>query len=377
MHQSKWWQSKEQTSAPLSLVRAAFIAVSVAAAVTLALLLTWQGREVFLLLFAAILVAVLLHGLAQWLSQKLMLGRSWTLGFVVLALVGACVGGLWLLAPRVAVQIEELSQKLSAALGQVRELLTQYSWGQQLLSRLPGSLASLGGSWLAQVTGMFSMALGATVNLVIVLFLGFYLAADPGLYTGGLVRLLPAPHRERARAAFITLGQMLWRWLAGRFLLMAVNGLLTALGLLLLGLPLPWTLGVLAGLLNFIPNLGPVIAAVPALLIALAQSPQQALYVLLLYLFLQSLDGYVLTPLVQRRTVALPPALTITAQVLLGALLGGLGVLLATPLTASALVLVKMFYLHDTLHEEITLPGRHKIGADQHYETTPELPESG
>jgi len=101
-----------------------------------------------------------------------------------------------------------------------------------------------------------------------------------------------------------------------------------------------------------------LIAAVPALLIALAQSPRQALYVLVLYLVLQSLDGYVFTPLVQRRTVALPPALTIGAQVLLGVLFGGLGVLLATPLAASVLVLVKMLYLHDTLHEQITLPGR-------------------
>lgn len=126
---------------------------------------------------------------------------------------------------------------------------------------------------------------------------------------------------------------------------MAANALLTWAGLSLLGVPLALTLGLLAGLLNFVPNVGPVVAAFPAVLIALTQSPQQALYVFLLYLVLQSVDGYVFTPLVQKRTVELPPALTITAQVLFGVLLGGAGVVLATPLTAATLVLVRMLYV--------------------------------
>jgi len=356
--QTRGWQKGEQTGGALGLAWASFVVVTVAAAVTAGLLLLWRGREVFLLTFAAILLAVLLHGLAQWLSAVTPLSRGWALALVILALAGACVGGVWLFAPGVALQIQQLSQNLSFAIERLRGLLAQYSWGQSLLDSLPGALTAPGSNLIARATNLFSTALGAVVNMVVVLFLGFYLAASPGLYTGGLVRLLPEQHRQRMCAVLATLGRVLQRWLAGRFLLMAANGLLTSLGLLWLGVPLPWTLGVLAGLLNFIPNLGPVIAAVPALLIALAQSPRQALYVLVLYLVLQSLDGYVFTPLVQRRTVALPPALTIGAQVLLGVLFGGLGVLLATPLAASVLVLVKMLYLHDTLHEQITLPGR-------------------
>src|SRR5215470_1611026 len=129
---------------------------------------------------------------------------------------------------------------------------------------------------------------------------------------------------------------------------------MTAFRLHLLGVPLPWTLGALTGSLNFIPNLGPIIAVVPAVILAFAQSPRQALYTLALNVILQSLDGYVFTPLMQRRTVALPPALTITAQVALGVLLGGLGALLATPLAAAALVIVKMLYLRETPGLRIT-----------------------
>jgi len=146
----------------------------------------------------------------------------------------------------------------------------------------------------------------------------------------------------------------LWHWLGGRFGLMLANGGLTALGLWLLGMPLALSLGLLAGLLNFVPNFGPWIAAIPAVLVAFLQSPQQALYVALLYLALQSVDAYLLTPLVDRRSVELPPVLTITAQVLLGLVFGFIGILLASPLTAAAMILVKMLYVEDVLGDHVT-----------------------
>lgn len=117
-------------------------------------------------------------------------------------------------------------------------------------------------------------------------------------------------------------------------------------------MPLALTLGILTGVLNFIPNFGPLIAGVPAVLIALLVSPQTALYTLLLYAVLQALDGYVFTPLVDRRSVELPPVLTISAQVLLGVLVGIVGVMLASPLTAALIVIVRMLYVEDALGDE-------------------------
>jgi predicted PurR-regulated permease PerM len=118
-----------------------------------------------------------------------------------------------------------------------------------------------------------------------------------------------------------------------------------------LGVPLALTLGILAGLFNFIPTFGPWIAAIPAVLIAFVQSPQQALYVAVLYVALQSLDGYVFTPLVDRKSVEMPPVLTIAAMLLLGVVFGFLGLLLASPLAATLLILVKMLYIEDVIGE--------------------------
>ena len=128
-------------------------------------------------------------------------------------------------------------------------------------------------------------------------------------------------------------------------LLMLANGILTSIGLWLLDIPFALTLGLIAGVLNFVPNLGPIIASIPAILIGLTQSPSQAIYVGILYLALQAADGYIFTPLVQQQAVNLPPALTITAQLLMGVLLGPWGLVLATPLVAASIVFIDKLYV--------------------------------
>ena len=138
---------------------------------------------------------------------------------------------------------------------------------------------------------------------------------------------------------------------------MAVVALATALGLQLLGMPLAITLGLIAGLLGFVPGIGPILATVPAALVALLQSPLQVLYVVVLYVAVQLVEGYLLTPLVQRYTVALPPVLTVVGIVLLGVLLGGLGLVLAAPLTIVVFILVKMLYIEDVLGDVMEAPG--------------------
>lgn len=197
------------------------------------------------------------------------------------------------------------------------------------------------------------MTLGTTIgigaNVIIVLFIGLYLASDPDVYARGVVRLVPIPNRKRAREVLGVLGHTLRRWLVGKVLGMAVIGGLTTGALWALGVPLALTLGLLAGILNFIPYLGPLLAFIPAILLALTDSTVTAAWVLGLYAIVQFLESYVLTPLVDRRSVALPPALTIVAQVTLGALAGVLGLLLASPLLAVVLVLVRMLYVEGML----------------------------
>ncbi len=328
----------------------AVVGIVVLAVVLLALL--WAATDVLLLLFTAILFACFLSGLAHLLSDHTPLSRGWALLIVATVLLLALGATIGLLAPQVAAQTDGLVQGLTNSVEQMRARLSQYGWGQRVLAQTPGIVElAKRADLVARVTGVFSTTFGVLANVVLVGFIGLYLAVSPGIYVRGIVRLFPKPRRDRIREVLGTLGETLRRWLVGRVVLMISNGLLTTIGLELLGVPMALTLGLVAGLLNFVPNIGPIIGAVPAILIAWTIGPMTAVYVLLLYIFLQSLDGYVFTPLVQRKTVHLPPALTISAQLLFGVLAGSMGLLLATPMTAVALILVQKLYLEDVLGE--------------------------
>ena len=156
---------------------------------------------------------------------------------------------------------------------------------------------------------------------------------------------------------------MLRRWLVGQSLLAACVALLTGAGLLLLGAPFPFALALLAGLMEFVPYVGPFLAAVPAILVGFAEGPQLALYIGLLFVGIQLTESYVLAPLVQHRAVHLPPAAILFAQVLMGAIVGALGVAVATPLAAAVMVAVSMLYVEDALGDKNASPATNRSDA--------------
>jgi len=316
-------------------------------------LLLWYAADVLLLAFAGILLAIFLRGLSDWVSEVTPLSGGWSLAVVVLSLISILTIGIWLLAPGVADQVDELQKNLPQSARQLERHIEGYEWGRKVLAQVPNAneLVPNKADVLARVTGVFSTTFGAIANFFIIIFIGLYVAAEPRLYTGGLIRLVPLNRRQRAREVLNEVGSTLRWWLIGKVASMIVVGVSTVVGLWLLDIPLALTLGLLAALLTFIPNVGPILSLVPAMLLALLQSPMQALYVALLYLGIQTVESYFLTPLMQKRTVSLPPALTIFAQVLFGVMVGSLGFVLATPLTAAALVLVKMLYIEDTLKD--------------------------
>jgi len=340
------------------------VVVGIAASVAVLAFLLWYVVSGLLLIFASILLAIFLRSLSDRVSAHTPLSEGGSLAVVILFLVGLLGLAVWLFAPRVAAQADQLIQRLPRAVERLEKLVERYTWVEQVLTQTPKAAEWISGRphVLAKATGAVSVTLNALVDVVIVLLVGFYLAANPDLYVNGLVRLLPSEKRGRAREILNVIEHTLQRWLLGRFLLMTMNGGLTALGLWLLGVPLALTLGLLSGLLNFIPNLGPILAAIPAVLIALVESPTLALYVGLFYLIYQTVDGYLLTPLVQEHTISMPPALIISAQVSMGALLGGPGIALATPLTAALFVLVEMVYIEEILGEPVEVPGGYRKG---------------
>jgi predicted PurR-regulated permease PerM len=326
---------------------------AIALGVLLLASLLWFAADVLLLLFAAVLIATLLRAATNGIAALTGLPDGSALSLVVLLATGGLLALGWILVPRLIEQIPDLVESLAATLRGLEQTLGAAEVARgladdlELRDLLPSPAGILGGA-----TGLVSSTFGVLANLVIVSVLGIYLAADPGLYLRGVTRLLPVGKRAYARGLLETLGHTLRWWMVGQLISMTAVGLLSYLGLRLLGVPLALTLAVVAFLLTFIPFIGPLLSGIPVVLVAFSQSPTLALYALLLYTAIQMLEGYVLTPNVQRRSVSLPPALTIAAQVLLGVLVGALGVTLATPLAAAGMVVVNRLYVEEVLEDD-------------------------
>ena len=315
-------------------------------------LLLWAAVDVLLVMFAGVLLAVFLRGLSDLVHDATGVPRGWSLALVGLLLAVLLGVGGWFLATQVAQQFDELGRNLRAAWGQARQQLQQYEWGQQALTVSSLDQWTPGrGNLLGRVSGVFSTTLGVVTNVVVILFIGIYLAVDPELYRRGLLHLVPLRGRDRAGEVLHAAGHTLRWWLLARLLTMTVVGVLTAAGLWLLDIPLVLPLSLIAFALSFVPYIGPILSAVPAVLIGMTTdgAPMSGLYVALLYLGVQTVESYLIQPIVQQRAVEMPPALLISAQVLLGVLLGTMGVILASPLAAVGLVLAKMVYVQDTL----------------------------
>ena len=314
---------------------------------------------VLLILFAGVLLAVLIDGLARWLSRHSPLSRTVAVGVVLVVATGLIVAAGWFLGPRIAEQGGTLAERLPETMGRVEGWLRQFGWGTAVAERMPDSASEAmpDGASLGAVTTAFSTVLGAFTNMLIVLFVGIYVALHPSLYVNGLVHLVPKPHRARAREVLAALATGLRYWLLGRISSMAIVGALTAVGLMLFGIPLALTLGLIAALFSFVPYIGPILALVPALAVALGEGTQAVVTVLAIYLAVQFIESYLVTPLIQQRAVSMPPALLIASQVILGVLAGIVGVAVATPVVVVAVILVQMLYVEDVLGDEVEVMG--------------------
>jgi len=327
----------------------AVLFLAIAAAVVFAI-------DALLLLFACVLFAVLLYELSAMLHRRLGWHRKLALAVVVLGMLLVIGLGGWTMAPQITEQSGELARQIPQSLQRLREMVESRPLLARIVAELPDTKQLMGS--LQQVVPnaglFFGGVLGATANVIIILFVGIYFALSPHQYKRGIVKLVPQGKRDRAVQVLDDIGDTLARWLIGKSLSMLIVGVATAAGLALLGVPLGLILGIIAGLLDFIPYIGPIMAGVPAVLIALAISPDLALYTVLLFLGIQTIEGYVLQPLVEARAVEMPPALTIVMQLVFGSLFDVAGVALATPLTAMLMVLVEKLYVEDILGDRPT-----------------------
>lgn len=306
--------------------------------------------DVLLLVFAGLLAGLFVSAISQFIAERMRVAYRLALGLFCLALLALGVGAIALAAPEVGRQLDALGQTLPRALAEVTSRLEGYEWGRTLLDRARDLDTTVrDGESLERAGGFLSSTLGAFASALVFLFVGLFVAFEPDTYRDGLVRLCPPSRRPRFRAVLGKAAQALRLWMLGKLAAMIAVGVLTWLGLFALDIPLSLTLALLAALLTFVPNFGPVLSAVPAVLLGFLEGPATAAYVVALYIAVQTVESYVLTPLIQRKTLSLPPALTLVAQVMLGTLVGAIGLAVATPLMVVLIVFVTCLYVDDVL----------------------------
>jgi predicted PurR-regulated permease PerM len=307
----------------------------------------WKVIDVALVAFGGIVFASVLRALADLVKRYLKLPERWSI-VVVLLLLFLIFGALsWIFGAQLIDQAEQLRTRLPAAFATVQQRIEEWSGGRFKLSALqpPADTAKLVGN-VAKVAGITAGFLG---HAVVMFFVGLYLAFDPEVYVRGVVRLFPVDHRASVKAAMMAAGEALRKWLIGQLASMTIVGVLTATGLAIAGVPLALALGVLAGLLDFIPVVGPVLAIVPGIVLALSVDPHTAAWAAAVYIGVQQLENHLIVPLAQRWSVNLPPAISVLSILTLGLLFGVMGVLFGMPLTVVAMVLIKKLYVERAL----------------------------
>jgi len=306
--------------------------------------------DLLLLLLAGVLVALVLDAGMTVICRYTGVRRIVALLLIVALLIGGGVTVGLLAGPFMTEQLIQLGRALPEATRRVAERLEGLAWLDPVIERIrPPS----GEAMARAATSATSFTFGTLGSLAVVLLTGFYLAADPAPYRRGFVALLAPELRPKAAATLDELGETLRGWLLAQLVSMTVVGVATGVGLWLLGVPLAPVLGTIAGLLGFVPNLGPLLSLVPALLLAVGQDASLVPPVILLYLGVQTVETYLVTPLVQQRAIDMPPALVFMAQILFGILYGFTGLMLAMPIAAMTMTLIRRLYVEDWLEKGV------------------------
>ncbi|WP_084397460.1 AI-2E family transporter [Henriciella aquimarina] len=337
-------------------------ALFVLAAIMIAMMVV-ELASVLVLVFGAVIVAVLLRAIMDPLRAHTPMPAPLCLGISVLLVAGSLIGIGVFFAIKVAHQADQLLTILPERIDALQGELQSSEFG-----RMVSGFISLDDRSLNLTSGtpaFLASAFGGTVSLIVVLAGGLYLSANPALYRDGLVALIPANQQARFRHALNASGRALNGWLIAQLMSMTVVGILTWLGLTLVGVPAATALGIFAFVAQFVPIIGPIVAAIPGILAASSVGIDTTLWAVGVYVLVQQLESNVITPFVQQRVVSLPMVLTMFSVVTFSALLGFVGMLFATPLAVVVFVLVKMLYVEDMLGHDIKVGVEEKTDGQQ------------
>lgn len=307
------------------------------------LLFVWFEWQLIFLAFAGLLLALLLHTITTWIQRRTHMGPGWSYLAALLLITAIIAGAGALIIPRAVTQVSQIATILPQSIAQVKDFLEQRSWGRTLLEMIHrgGQTMDLG----SKVKAITSAIVGGIADLIVVFVIGFFGALNPEGYKRGVLNLFPQQHRKRMREIADELLDTLRWWMLGQMVPMVALGVASMIALWVLGVKLAFILGLFTGVMVFVPYVGTILAGIPSVLMALQRGPWTAIWVVILFSIFHVLEGYFLTPLVQKRAVRLPPVLTILAQFFMWSFAGILGVAIAAPLTAAGMVLTNELYL--------------------------------
>jgi predicted PurR-regulated permease PerM len=327
----------------------------------------WQVRQLLLMAFAAIVLATALHQLARFLHKRFQLSHQWSLTGSLAIFLLSVVGFFWSIVPSLVRQMQEigttkLPKVLALAQGS-KGIIEQYLPGVTIpdLPTLQEQSKPLVNSLLGSSFAVFSGSLGAILNLLLLLVLTIMLLVQPHAYHNVFVLMFPQFYRRRVLGILEECEVALGKWMIGALLGMVAVAVMTTIGLYVLGVPAPLAQGVLAGLLNFIPNLGPTLSMVLPIGIALLDSPWKSLWVFILYFVVQQIESSFLTPYIMSKQVSLLPALTLLAQVFFASFFGFAGLVLALPLSVVTKIWINAVLIEDVLSKWRKPPSQHEL----------------
>lgn len=342
------------------LARRTAVISGVIALVVVAVLLAWKAVPALLLIFVALLVAVLLAGLAGLVSDRTGLSHRLALGIaglVVLAVLGAA---FWFVGSGLVEEVADVGQAIPEGLSRAEEIVR--SWAEDLGIDVPSiseaipSPSEMG----SRALGIAGGVAGALSSAVLAILLGVFFAASPTTYRKGILHLVPKQRRVRIGEVMDAAVEALRKWLVARLLIMLTTFVLAWGGLSVLGVPFAGGLAVLSGLAVFVPYVGAFIGGAVAVVVAMLEGPQLALYTAIFYVVLENLQGLTIEPLLESHMTDAPPGLLLSAQVVLGLLLGAVGFVLASPIVVILTVIVQMLYVEDALADDVQVLGEPK-----------------
>ncbi|MGB3293749.1 MAG: AI-2E family transporter [Phormidesmis sp.] len=320
------------------------------------LYLLWQIRQVLLLIFAAVVFATVINKPVQKL-QKLGIPRVVAVFITIVSITAVLAGAVWFVVPKLIDRLPQYTffselgfNQLQVWYRQLRGIVPGDALDDTSLSDLLPQLSQFSPDWIGRAMAFFTGSLDFFLNSLLVLVSILMLLANPQSYRQVLLQAFPKFYRRRANDILSHCETSLLGWVTGVLFNMTVITLFSGLGLALLGIPLPTVNAVIAGLLTFIPNIGPLVSVIPPALMGVAIAPWKGMAVLILYFAIQQLEGSVLTPLVMKRQVSLLPAITLTAQVIFAVFFGLLGLFLALPLVVVMQVWLKELLVKDILN---------------------------